>query len=269
MNLFFFFLGIFIMGCSHQTKNAEYKEREMVLKYHIKKITEYQTVLNPVGIFQKELIRREKTYNKYGFKIKETVYHNDGTLEYVISLQYDKNGNLIFRKAVNPDSTLSFSDKGIYDENNNKTDYYFYNPDGSVLYRKPAVFDEEDRMIENRVFHDGELKAVSKFIYQDSKMIENNEYDSAGNFRHKWLYQYDVNSNLIEEMQLKSKNIETYKNTYQYNEWNQLTKETRHSGGGFQNTFIYEYYLNRLLSAKSEYSTGRFISKLRYQYEFF
>ena len=257
-----------LCACSPPNRSEESEERDIALKNNISRITEYRTILNLGGILLKEQVSREKLFDKNGFKIKEITHYDDGTIENIISLSYDKNGNLIFRKAVKPDSSVSFSDKRIYDENNNKTDYYFYNPDGSVLYRKPAIYDKEGRMIESRMYHDGEFKAVNKYKYVAKRMIENYECDEIGNFRHKWVYRYDERKNLIEEAQYKTDNdFSPLKNRYEYNAANLMVKETKYIGEEIQSWFIYEYNDKKLLSAKNEYVSGRFASKFRYQYE--
>ncbi|OFY62512.1 MAG: hypothetical protein A3H98_13175 [Bacteroidetes bacterium RIFCSPLOWO2_02_FULL_36_8] len=267
--IWFFLLVIFLPGCSTPNSSEEGKEREMAFKNHIKKITEFKTILNLGGIWLKEQVHREKFFDKNGFKFKEITHYDDGSIENIISLQYDKNGNLIFRKAVNPDSSVSYSDKRVFDEHNNKIEYYFYNPDSTLLYRKPAVYDKEGKMIESRMYHDGEWKATYKYKYQDARMTENNIYDSTGNFKHKWLYVYDNRNNLIEEVQYNSQNYISYQNKYEYTKDNFLIKETNYVGEEVQRSFSYKYNGKNLMEIKNEYVYGRLNSKFRYEYDYY
>ncbi|MDP1726403.1 MAG: hypothetical protein Q8M15_06435 [Bacteroidota bacterium] len=257
----------FFFGCSHPNRDEESKERNFVLKNNIKKITEYLTIINPGEMQLKEQINHEKLYDDNGFKIKEIIYNDDGVIENIISLNYDKKGNLIFRKAVKPDSSISYSDARIFDAHSNKTDYYFYNPDGSVLYKKAAKYDNYGRLTESRMYHDGVLKAVNKYTYQDMQMLENEECDSAGNFRHKWLYKFDEFGNLTEEAQYNVNNYCTMKNLYEFNMARQLVKEIKYIGAYIQYRASYQYNGNGLLDAKIEYSTnGKISARYRYQY---
>lgn len=266
--LFYFLIFSFLSGCSYTIKDEESKERDLVLKNNIKKIIEYRTITNPGGVTLKEQLCCEKLFDNYGFKVKEITHNDDGNIESIISLNYDTSGNLILRKAVRPDSSISYADKRVYDKNNHKTDYYFYNPDGSVLYRKSMVYDYSGRMIESRMFHDGILKAVNKYKYEGKRMIENDEFDSIGNFRHKWLYRYDELGNLIEEAQFNTQNYCTIKNIYEFNAANKMIKEIKYTGDYLQFIGVYEYDNKNLLSGKTVYNAGKISAKYRYKYDF-
>src|SRR3989304_5258386 len=102
-------------------------------------------------------------------------------------------------------------------------------------------------------------------------MREHVEYNPEGKLTYSWTYKYDKMENLIESVQYYyPDSIINNKTIYEYNMYNQITKQTNYAKESIQKTVTYEYDRKNLLTAKTEYSPGgRVSAKYRYLYGFF
>lgn len=262
---------LFISSCSHITSNKtdEEKERLVMQKNKVKRITEYQTSFFG-ALENKEQLSRVKVFDKNGLKIKEEQYM-DGSIDCVISNEYDKEDNLILSIGLNTSGGLVYKETRSYDKDNNRKELVFYLPDGTFKYKNFSVYDKEGKLIERNWYRPDGFKAKNKFTYNGLKKIEDTEYAPDGSFRYKWVYRYDAKDNLTEAVQYYPNDIINAKITYQYNHYNQLVKQTDYFGDSIQDIVTFEYDKKTLLlSVKTEYTPNEKISsRYKYQYEFY
>lgn len=263
-------LLICISSCStdNRNKTEEQQEHEMALKYSIKKITEFKNTFQ-FGTGQKEQICRLKIFDENGLKQKEVTYF-DGNIESNLTFEYDKNGNLLNINAENPNNSFLYKINRNYYNNNLVKELYYYHEDGTYKYRNFATYDNSNRMIELKYFYPDGLKSVNKYSYRGHKKTEDTEYAPNGEFRYKWIYKYDNRDNLIEAVQYYPNKIINSKITYEYDQSRLLVKQINYFGESIQNIFTLTYNDKKLLSSKTETTSGGMISaQYRYQYEFF
>lgn len=265
--LFIMLLGIISCSKMEQRKTDEEQEREVVLRNNIKGITEYKTSYS-LDVPGKESISHEKSFNKKGFKVKEVLYKFEGSPEFIISHEYDDNGNLILSTSLGPDSSFRFKVIKTYDENKRRDSITFYLPDGTFKYRNIASYDNVGRMVKLTWYGPEGLRSINKFRYDDNKKMEDAEYGPDEKLRYSWIYKYDEKENLITATQYSPENTVNYKIEYKYNADNQLIKQIDYSGESIQTISKLEYDSKKLLSSKTEYSaSGKIAVRYRYAYE--
>ena len=263
-------LMLFIFSCSNDSKikTEEQLEHEMVLKHRIKKITEFMPSI-VFGAEQKEQVSNLRFFDEKGFKKKEISYF-DGSIENIVTYEYDKAGNLIIENGIRSDSSFLYKITRSYYENNLRKELYFYLPDGSYKYRNLATYDKSGKMIELKYYWPDGLKAINKYQYKGNRKIEDTEYAPNGDFRYNWIYKYDNRDNLIEAVQYYPDSIINRKITYEYDAGKLLIKQRNYFGESVQNIFLFTYDDKKLVSSKIEVSAAGMISaKYRYEYEFY
>ncbi len=259
-----------VSSCSsdYKSKTEEQMENEMALKYRIRNITEYKTTFQ-FGNQQNKQISNLKIFDENGMKKKEIGY-SLGSIENIITFEYDKNGNLLNESGIKKDSSFLFKITRSYYENNLRKELYFYLPDGTYKYRNLATYDKSGRMIELKYYWPDGLKSINKYVYRGHKKTEDTEYSPDGEFRYKWIYKYDNKDNLIEAVQYYPNNIINRKITYEYDLGRLLVKQSNYFGESIQNIFSFAYNDKKLMSSKIETSAGGMISaKFSYQYDFY
>ena len=261
-----------IMGfstCSmNSVKNPKEHDRELILKYKIKTVTEYVTSWN-LGINEHERTNNIKSYNAKGLLTKETGFLKDGNIDFNSTNQYDKNDNLLSRISVKRDGTFISKIVRRYDQKNNLTELFrFEERDGPYMYGNTYTYDSKGRMKVCNWFWPSGLKAVDTYTYKGNLMIENVNLDSKGNFRFKWVNKYDPGDNLKESTQYYPNKIIQCRIVYQYNEKNELMELVRYFGETVQYRATYQYDKNGLLFKKMEYDPmGKISAQYRYRYE--
>ncbi len=264
-------LAVCTSACKNENKfkTDEEKEHQLALEHNIKSIKEFKTAF--LGdVPQKEIRSHEIFFNEDGNKIKEMDYSSETDKGLTITYEYDKKENLISSKCLNPDNSIVFKTMRNYYADGNRKDLYFYLPDGTYKYRNTAEYDEKGNMINLKWFWPTGFKAENKYTYNDTKPMENSEYNPEGVFLYKWVYKYDKRDNLIEAIQYYPNNSINSKIDYAYNTKNQLIKQDNIIGEFVQNSLIFEYNNKNLLCTKTEYSTSGIISsKVRFEYEYY
>ena len=262
-------LLVYISSCSisSTTKTEEQLEHEMALKYKIKSISEYQ-IDSQFGLKKKEL-NYFRLFDEKGLKQKEIAYF-EGSIENIITFEYDINSNLLNSNAIKTDSSFLFKIARNYYENNLRKELYFYLPNGTYKYRNFATYDNSGKMIELKYYWPDGLKAINNYVYEGDKKTEDTETAPDGKFRYKWIYKYDKNGNLVEAVQYYPNNIINAKITYEYNSDNLLTKQINYSGESISIIYSFTYNDKKLLSSKTETtSSGMIAAKFGYEYEFY
>jgi len=239
----------------------------LALKYKITSITEYRTDIH-LGIDQPEHVSQVKVFDSNGFKTKETEYNLAGEIDAILSYSYDSAGNLILVSAVSRDGGLLFRETRSFDANRNRTGLYYYLPDGTYKYRNVATYDKAGRVTELRWYWPAEgLVSTNKYQYAGDKKIEDAEYNQQNELNYRWKYEYDVRGNLTEAAQNSPANIINRKLTYEYNNDNQLVKQTTYYDTALHSDERYEYDQD-LLKSKTLYNlNGKVTAKFRYEYE--
>lgn len=263
-------LSLIINSCStdHSTKSEEQLEREMVVKYRIKSITDYKIDID-FGVEQKEQMIHVRNFDENGLKQKETTFTN-GFLTSSRTFEYDNNGNLLTVNAIEPDSSIMFKAVMNYYENNLRKEYYFYLPSGAYKYRNLATYDKEGKMTELQYFWPDGLKAVNKYKYEGDRKTEDTEYAPDGKFRYNWIYKYDKKDNLTEAVQYYPDNKLNGKIIYEYDQNNLLVKQTVYVEEFLSTIMGFTYNDKKLLSGKTETTPGgRLSAKYRYEYEYY
>ena len=223
--IFFAGLSVLVSGCSGQPKpkSGEQKQRELILKNKIKKITECQIAVL-LGVKQNEQINDIKFFNDKGLLEKENNYTN-GEVDLIKTFTYDSKDNLVLLTAVSKDSTLMFKETNTYDKNNNKIEHYHYLPDGTFKYKNISSYDTKNRIKELDWYWPIGFVSKNIYSYQGINKITDTEYSANGKETYHWLYKYDSKNNITEAAQYYPGNKLTEKIIYEYNQQSQLIKQ--------------------------------------------
>lgn len=261
--------AVCVLSCSHKQKSEEEKERALMMKCHVSAVKE-TTVIFHLGIAENERLSYRHEFDKNGCKTKSIAYSETAMPERIMTREFDATGNLVCTIGLNPDSSLLYKEVRSYDETNNRKDLYFYLPDGTYKYRNSAVYDDKGKMTELKWYWPEGLKAINRYMYEGQNMLSNTEYGSEGELKYRWHYRYDRNNNLVEAMQLSPGGELNYKITRTYNAQNLLVKEENGNGDIPLKITAYEYNPQRLLTSKTEFSSGGRIAAIyNYRYEYY
>jgi hypothetical protein len=265
--IFFILFLVLVSGCAPvKTKSAEQKQKELIQRNRIRKITEYYSSVF-LGIKQNETTSEIKYYNNKGLLTQEISFSSDGQADLTIIYNYDTHDNLILSMAINKDSLVIFKETTSYDSNNNRKEHYHFLPDGAYKYRNMASYDNKNRMAELAWYWPSGFRSKNVYAYNMFNKISDTEYSELGKTSYQWQYSYDANDNLIEAIQYYPGNILTRKITYEYNN-NKLVKQTNYQGESIEDLTTFDYNSQNLLSVKTEYSaSGKITAVSRYSYD--
>lgn len=180
------------------------------------------------------------TYNQKGDLIKEGDYQYTYTQtpkglkvnKYYVMLKnysklfetylYDKNNNLIEWTSCYPQNEqVEFKKTYTYDENGNLISHGYYEGDRTKLHSLTCVYDEQNRLTSYL------LDGFSTLNYKYEYNVTNNTVTENRNGR-RYIYQYDIYGNVIEEHSYKESGelSSFYKYEYEYDRYNNWTKRT-------------------------------------------
>lgn len=261
---------LFISSChkTYHIKTEEEKQREITLKNKIKSITEYRTEYR-LGISMAEVPGRLQNFDNNAFLIREVDYKSNGSVDCIITYEYDSAGNLTVLKAIDQDSAFIYRETRHYNTDRSRKELYFYLPDGTYKYRNIATYDNFGRMKELAWYWPEGFKSKNVYSWIEDLKTEDTEYGPNGKFRYQWKYIYDKNGNMIEAVQRYPGNAINSKTTWEYDNDNRLISKTDYIGEAVQRVVKYQYGSNNLLAKRTELSpTGRILVTYRYHYEF-
>ncbi len=153
--------------------------------------------------FKKDLtIKAVHKYNTLEQEIERNIYTPSGELLKTISSQYDSQNNIIEIRSYDFQSKFVevFSHTYKYDENNNILEHNYFEEDGN-LYEKEIYTYQDTFLIETQEFNFGNLSPGSTTTKYDLKgnIIESIVIDINENIVKRSEYKYDEFDNEIEE----------------------------------------------------------------------
>lgn len=167
-------------------------------------------------------------YDDNGNKIEMISYDENGELISKWIYKYDENGNEIEAIHHGTEFGVPFTVKytSMYDENGNRIERILCNTNGKLIRRWTYEYDEKGRKIKENYFDLlSEVKTKTTTIYENENKIEEIIYDSNGELKNKYIYEYkyDKKGNETEEIKYECKfisgdikKIPKYKLVYEY-----------------------------------------------------
>ena len=174
---------------------------EMNLNGKIKSTREilYEASGNSSEINKKNIIDSNRMFfNDKGNKIEETEYKSDGKI--------DEKGNKIETTSYFKNGKVSSKYIFNYDIKGNETEFNNYNFEGKLVEKRVYKYDDKRKRIEaeRNLYNPDEslrTKSISKYN-SNGDCSEINYYNSDGSLgsKIKYVYDYDINSNIIKQI---------------------------------------------------------------------
>lgn len=165
---------------------------------------------NRDGLLEDKLLFK---HDSIGNMTEIALYNNDGTLVVKFVRKYDKQGNWI-EEATYRDGVLNSIATFKYNQQKDKTEYNCYHNDSTKSYMNQKLlykykYDSNGSKIEveKHNYYKGQLFLDRKICYRydlSGKMIEKCIFNRKGELLEKYIYQYDDQGNVINEVLYKS-----------------------------------------------------------------
>lgn len=211
---------------------------------------------------------RITTFNILGNIIEEKIFDENGKINSISRIKYDKENNIIEKTFVGGGN--SEIGKYIYDKNGNNIEFTYYHNNDEISFKQINKFDQKNNLIDHRFYeYNGNLrdKTLSKYndnglvietkeyssngtyiVFSSKKTKEYDEkgnliveknYDEKGNLEFIYKYVYDEKNNEIEKILSKDNSIE--KNTRTFDKFNNCIKNFEYLNNNLKSNFTNNY----------------------------
>lgn len=185
--------------------NIDLAEREYISLSKINLIEKISFDLASAGTPSKGKKLSTQKYNSRGFLIETIMYDNDGNIQQKFSYEYDKNGvrtnTTRFNSAGQPVNIFKYD----YNMYGNKTKAYRYDLNEKLIEYYIYIYDNRSNLLEEVWYNikDEKIYRLENKYYNDRK-IETCTFDERSRILYKYVYKYDNNGNIIEELKYDS-----------------------------------------------------------------
>ena len=209
-------------SAGNKTEDAEFDGNDNLKHKYIYKynssgdITEEETYPNGSGS------RKEYKYNSDGNVVETTYYYSDGSTQ-KYEYKYNSDGNLT-EQIHSVDNIIYTTTKTDYDSKGNKTEIVCYSDFGNIEWRYAYSY--------------------------DGNTVCRVAYDEDGEISYRLTCKFDDNGNIVEK--INEKDGEISKETYSYNECNQLAENVSYKNGEETTRITIEFSDSKIDKGKAE-----------------
>ncbi|GAA3589237.1 hypothetical protein GCM10022396_03190 [Flavivirga amylovorans] len=192
-------------------------------------------------LYEKEII----TFNIKGFKIDESSYNADGSIDYTIKYAYDDHNNLIEKRQYSPEDNDIETEKYLYDKSNNlieEKNYENEKLDSKIVYE----YDTHGNRVKKTNFDSKNRKrSYELYLYDANGNRVGEQHYNSGKLKTKAVYKFDKNNDKVQQLRYNSKNELEFKTFYAYDDAHKLIEVKSYYGVrnnnkfAKKNTFVY------------------------------
>lgn len=231
-------------------KNQKYNHTEYKYEKNVKK-----SIVNVQG---QSYLANTSTFDQHGNRVTQILFNPDSTISTSYINEFDKKGNQISNTIYEENGKITLKGNSIYDSKGNLIKYSSGNRHGQFKYEhdingnliEVKTFERRDKQYPNYM----DLKKTFKYNEKNHIVEENHFlYDRKGQLYKKRTY--DINNNLIEFYEVKTKNgkKKIISKSYKYsldekNNWNKVVISELQSNQIEDSLFIPKYIIERQIT---------------------
>lgn len=182
-------------------RNNPLEERENIKIYRIESIDKLRFDYDNKGTLRNKGKLSFTKYDEKGLMLESQFYDDKGKVDYKYEYKYDKKLNLIETKRYNKKGNLDKRYSYEYNKDGNKSKVYRYNQKDIFDKYYIYIYDELGNLLKEEWYDkSGKLEFTIVNIYEDDKIKETLNYEGKTKLSVKYLFKYDSNNNVTEEI---------------------------------------------------------------------